>query len=240
MGRSRENKLSLLSTPNFEAFCIYNADFMHFRGEVVNENLFKNFNNGIQKCVFMNQIHSNIAQIYDENYEKDENLRRCDALVCDKKGIALCVLSADCLPLLLWHKSGIILALHSGRVGCFLNILEQSVLKAKELFNKRLNEPKNKDFNFKNEDFALIIAPGICAKNYEISGEVLELAQKNFKPFLEQNHLNLKALVKDEAKKLGITEIKDCAICSFEDERFYSYRRDKTSKRFVSVIYLKA
>ncbi|MFK0408730.1 laccase, partial [Campylobacter coli] len=28
-------------------------------------------------------------------------------------------------------------------------------------------------------------------------------------------------------------------ICSFDDKTFYSYRRDKTLKRFVSVVYLK-
>ncbi|MBJ6740052.1 laccase domain-containing protein, partial [Campylobacter jejuni] len=33
--------------------------------------------------------------------------------------------------------------------------------------------------------------------------------------------------------------IKDCGICSFDDESFFSYRRDKTTKRFVSVVYLK-
>lgn len=275
MAGHRENKLSLLSTPKFEAFCVYNADFMGFRGRVVDENLFKKFNPDISKCVFMQQFHSNIVRVFDEKYEKDENcdknasdeknanykknsndekdetLRRCDGLVCAQKGVALCVLSADCLPLLLYHASGIIIALHSGRAGCFSNILAGGVSKAKELFKMRLNAQESEfssqnsfknalESEFKNEDFTLIIAPGICAQNYEISGEVLDYAKEHFKPFLEQNRLDLKALVKAQAKELGIKDIKDCEICSFEDERFYSYRRDKTPKRFVSVIYLKA
>lgn len=251
MAGHREDKLSLLSTPKFEAFCVYNADFMGFRGRVVEENLFKEFNADISKCVFMQQFHSNIVRVFDESYEKDAHLRECDGLVCAQKGVALCVLSADCLPLLLYHPSGIIIALHSGRAGCFSNILAGGVSKAKELFKMRLNTQESAfssqnlfknalESEFKNEDFTLIIAPGICAQNYEISGEVLDYAKEHFKPFLEQNRLDLKALVKAQAKELGIKDIKDCEICSFEDERFYSYRRDKTPKRFVSVIYLKA
>ncbi|EID8660261.1 laccase domain-containing protein, partial [Campylobacter coli] len=51
--------------------------------------------------------------------------------------------------------------------------------------------------------------------------------------------LDLKALVKFQAQNLGIKNIIDSNICSFDDKTFYSYRRDKTLKRFVSVVYLK-
>ncbi|ECR3049310.1 laccase, partial [Campylobacter coli] len=60
-----------------------------------------------------------------------------------------------------------------------------------------------------------------------------------FKNFLNERKLDLKALVKFQAQNLGIKNIIDSNICSFDDEAFYSYRRDKTSKRFVSVVYLK-
>ncbi len=68
---------------------------------------------------------------------------------------------------------------------------------------------------------------------------VLEFAKKEFKEFVQDNKLDLKALVKFQAQNLGIENIKDCGICSFDDESFFSYRRDKTPKRFVSVVYLK-
>ena len=69
---------------------------------------------------------------------------------------------------------------------------------------------------------------------------VLEFAKKEFKEFVQENKLDLKALVKFQAKNLGIRNIEDCGICSFDDESFFSYRRDKTLKRFVSVIYLRS
>ena len=222
MAGHRANFLSLLDNEKCTAFCAFEADFMSFRGQIVNENIFeKGF---IKKAIFMNQIHSNLVEFYDLNKAKYE----CDGLISDEVGIALCVLSADCLPLLLWHKQGFIAALHSGRKGCFENILAQAVNKIKT---------RNKDI--KNEDFTLLIAPSICQKNYALSGEILALAKEKFNDFVNDNRLDLKGLVRHQALELGIKDIRDCEICSFDDERFFSYRRDKTAQRFVSVIALK-
>lgn len=276
MGASGKNRLSLLENEQVLAFCEFGRDFMGFRGQITGDIFGINF---IKKCVFMEQIHSNLVQIYDAKCDFYE----CDGLVSDKKGIALCVLSADCLPLLLWHKKGFVAALHSGRKGSFENILKNAVGTVKSL-----------DESVKNEDFTLIIAPGICAKNYEISGDILDFVRKNFSEFLEadldfgranfggildanlgeksmlnlsensssnlsknslpnlsknsplnlsenspKNRLNLKALIKKQAENLGIKNVLDAGICTFEDTRFFSYRRDKTKARFVSVVVLK-
>ncbi|TQR29190.1 laccase [Campylobacter sp. MIT 99-7217] len=228
MAGSRAYQLSLLDDERLSAFCVYGQDFMSYRGKIVEGNLFDDFMSGIQKCIFMDQIHSNIVEFIDD-FEINQDLKlSCDGLVSTQKGVALCVLSADCLPVLLWHKKGIIAALHSGRKGCFENILKVAVLGIKKRFK-----------DIKNEDFKLFIAPSICVKNYEISGEVLDHAKKHFNAFLKDNHLDLKALLKAQANELGITDIKDSGICSFDDERFFSYRKNATMQRFVSVIVLK-
>ncbi|HHQ3647981.1 TPA: polyphenol oxidase family protein [Campylobacter jejuni] len=225
MGRSRKNFLSLLENDKVGIFCAFNKDYNVFRAKIHNENLFSHLGfKDIEKCVFMDQIHSHKVIIYDENLK---NLS-CDGLISKEKNIALCVLSADCLPLILYHESGIIAALHSGRKGSFENILKECV---DQITMQNSHLDKNK--------FHLFILPGICAKNYEIDGEILEFAKKEFKEFVQDDKLDLKALVKFQAQNLGIENIKDCGICSFDDESFFSYRRDKTPKRFVSVVYLK-
>lgn len=225
MARSRKNFLSILNDEKISVFCAYDRDYSLFRGQVLEENLFENLGfSGIKKCVFMDQIHSNIVQIYnDELYSF-----RGDGLISDERGVALCVLSADCLPLLLWHKSGVVAALHSGRQGSFENILASCVNMLKKI-NAKL----------KNDDFKLFIMPSICQKHYELGGEVLDYAKEHFHHFLNDKKLDLKALVANQAQNLGINEILDLKICTFEDENFPSYRRDKTNKRFVSVIVLK-
>ncbi|ECR7739405.1 polyphenol oxidase family protein [Campylobacter jejuni] len=225
MGRSGKNFLSLLENDKVGIFCAFDKDYNVFRAKIHNENLFSHLGfKDIEKCVFLNQIHSHKVIIYDENLK---NLS-CDGLISKEKNTALCVLSADCLPLILYHESGIIAALHSGRKGSFENILKECV---DQITMQNSHLDKNK--------FHLFILPGICAKNYEIDGEILEFAKKEFKEFVQDNKLDLKALVKFQAQNLGIENIKDCGICSFDDESFFSYRRDKTPKRFVSVVYLK-
>ncbi|TQR53770.1 polyphenol oxidase family protein [Campylobacter troglodytis] len=222
MAGHRANFLSLLDNEKCTAFCAFEADFMSFRGQIINENIFeKGF---IKKAIFMNQIHSNLVELYEPQKAKYE----CDGLITSEKGVALCVLSADCLPLLLWHKKGFIAALHSGRKGCFENILEKAVLAIKK-----------RDSSLKNDDFTLLIAPSICQKNYALSGEILALAKEKFNDFVNDNRLDLKGLVRHQALNLGIKDIRDCGICSFDDERFFSYRRGDLEKRFVSVIALK-
>ncbi|WP_297194171.1 polyphenol oxidase family protein [uncultured Campylobacter sp.] len=217
-----KNALYLLDNKDCSIFCVYGEDFMPYAAKIVDENLFKDFESGIKTCVFMKQTHSNNVLIYNENVKFYD----CDGLVTDKKHIALCVLSADCLPLILWHKSGFIANLHSGRQGSFDNILKNAIF----LLEKK---------GVKSSELNLFIAPSICFKNYEIAGDVLSYAKTNFNDFVYENKLDLKAIVKDEAEKLGITNIIDSGICTFDDERFFSYRRDKSQQRFVTVAYLK-
>ncbi|MBS4240531.1 laccase [Campylobacter vulpis] len=225
MGRSRKNFISVLETKKVSIFCAYDKDYSEFRAKIWQENLFEHLGfEKIKKCVFMNQIHSNKVEIYDANFHNFS----CDGLITKEKNIALCVLSADCLPLILYHKKGFIAALHSGREGTFKNILKEA-----------LSQFKNLDLTLKNEDFILFILPSICQKNYKLSGTILNYTQKHFAPFLRDDKLDLKTLAKEQARTLGLKNINDLEICSFEDKNLFSYRRNQTKKRFVSVIYLK-
>ncbi|WP_348519078.1 laccase domain-containing protein [Campylobacter sp. CCS1377] len=225
MAGSGKNYLPLLENEQVSVFCAFGEDFSVFKDKILDENLFSKHAVFIEKCVFMNQIHSNKVMFYPDINHANFT---CDGLISSQKNTALCVLSADCLPLLLWHKSGIIAALHSGRQGSFDNILKVALQSIKK---------QNKDIN--SDDFILIIGPGICGKNYEINGEVLQYAKNHFKKFLQDKKLDLKSLVKKQAQNLGIKNIIDCNICTFSDERFFSYRKNQTPKRFVSVIALK-
>lgn len=212
MGRSGENFISLLNNENISIFSVFD-DFSSYKGKIINENLFPKICKNIKKCVFMEQIHSNKVEFLKENNQK----YICDGLISDEKNVALCVLSADCIPLLLYGEK-YIGALHSGRIGSFLNILNEYLKKASENSN-------------------LYIGPGICQEHYEINGELLELCKKDYNIFLKNDKLDLKSLIKTQAKNSSIKTIYDCEICTYENT--FSYRKDKTSKRIVSVIVRK-
>ncbi|WP_139451602.1 peptidoglycan editing factor PgeF [Campylobacter armoricus] len=221
MATNRQNHITLLENNSIKAFIAFDQDYNIFRAKICN-NIFP-WEDSIKKCVFLNQIHSNIIT----HYKKDFHFN-ADGIISDEKNVALCILSADCLPLLLYDdKKKTIAALHSGRKGCFENILKEAVLKMQESFNTQTKNLK------------LIISAGICAKNYEINGEILDYSKENFASFLHENKLDLKALVKFQANNLGIKDIFDINLCTFDDKRFFSYRKDQSQKRIVSVIYLK-
>ncbi|WP_139454195.1 peptidoglycan editing factor PgeF [Campylobacter armoricus] len=221
MATNRQNHITLLENNSIKAFIAFDQDYNIFRAKICN-NIFP-WENSIKKCVFLNQIHSNIITHYNKDFHFN-----ADGIISDEKNVALCILSADCLPLLLYDdKKKTIAALHSGRKGCFENILKEAVLKMQESFNTQTKNLK------------LIISAGICSKNYEINGEILDYSKENFASFLHENKLDLKALVKFQANNLGIKDIFDINLCTFDDKRFFSYRKNQTQKRIVSVIYLK-
>ncbi|WP_281527074.1 laccase domain-containing protein, partial [Campylobacter avium] len=103
-----KNVLYLLDNPQCCVFTAFNEDFAKYANSSTS-NLFAEVDSSIKTCVFMKQIHSNKVLLVDDIHKQYE----CDGLLSFDKNIALCVLSADCLPLVLWHKSGIIAALHS-------------------------------------------------------------------------------------------------------------------------------
>ncbi|AJC86546.1 peptidoglycan editing factor PgeF [Campylobacter sp. RM16704] len=221
MATNRQDHITLLENDFVKAFMAFDRDYNVFRAKI-HGNIFP-WENSITKCVFLDQIHSNIITHYNKDFSFN-----ADGVISNEKSIALCILSADCLPLLLYDdENKAIAALHSGRKGCFENILKEAVLNMQESFNTQTKNLK------------LIISAGICAKNYEISGKILDYSKENFAPFLHENKLNLKALVKFQAKELGIKNIFDINLCTFDDERFFSYRKNQTTKRITSVIYLK-
>jgi len=69
----------------------------------------------------MRQVHGDNIVVVDES--SPETLPDCDAIVTNRRGIALVVMVADCIPLLLFDETkGVAAAVHAGRNGTFLNI----------------------------------------------------------------------------------------------------------------------
>jgi len=48
---------------------------------------------------------------------------------------------------------------------------------------------------------------------------------------------NLKGVASSKLQELGIENVIDCNQCTYENENYHSYRRNKTSKRMIGLIY---
>ena len=107
-----------------------------------------------KKLLLMNQTHSNRVIIIgkrNKNFKKFNS----DALVTKINGIALGVVTADCVPIILYDiKNQTIGCIHAGWKGAFKGIIENTIKKFKKL-------------NSKNKIFASV-GPCMGEKSYEV------------------------------------------------------------------------
>ena len=171
---------------------------------------------GDKKLIFMKQTHSDIVEIVDKNWITKE----CDAMITTDKDIALCVVVADCIPVIFVDEvRGAVGVAHAGRVGSYKNIIKKTMLKMEEEFTCR--------------DIKVIFGPSIKKCCYEVGEEVIEgfeefTSKENGKIYLDLIKLNTQDLNNVEV-------VSTCTCC---DKNYFSYRRDGTFERFCGVVHV--
>ena len=168
--------------------------------------------------VLMHQTHSNkVIEIKKKNLKKKIF---SDAIITKIKGIALCVVTADCVPILLFDpKNKIIGCVHAGWKGAFSGIIKNTVIKMKKYSS--------------NSKIYACIGPCIGFKNYEVDikffNKFIKQSKKNNKYFEKKNNFkklfNLRKFVTDLLLELGV-EIDHVNRDTFKEKNyFFSYRR---------------
>ena len=131
--------------------------------------------------ILMYQTHSNkVIEIKKNNYKKKI---RADAMVTKMRGIALGVVTADCVPILIYdRKNKIIGCIHAGWRGAISGVIKNTILKIRKL-------------NSDNKIYATI-GPCIGKESYEVD-------LKFFKNFVKKSKKNKKFFtIKNRNKKL--------------------------------------
>lgn len=192
------------------------------------------------KFIVAHQTHSSnieiIKELKTQGWESQSSVvKDCDALITDKKGVMLTILTADCVPVLLFDPiQKVVGAVHAGWRGTAEDIVFKTVLKMQESFG---SNPK---------DIIVGIAPSIGACCYEVGEDVAKhffdhrdsFTQKGDKFMLDLPYINkiqlLKAgLIEENIEMSGI-----CTTCEVDD--YFSYRKEQgCSGRFMSMIGLK-
>lgn len=165
-----------------------------------------------------------------------------DALITNVPGIAVGILTADCLPILLADaKHRVIGAIHAGWKGALGGVIESGIETMRTL-------------GAVAEDTVASIGPGIEQCSYEVGGEFrenfLQESGENanyFEASSRDGHFmfDLKGYAKARLLRCGITPINVLAndTC-LEETRFFSYRRatlrgEPAYGRQISAIVLK-
>lgn len=184
----------------------------------------------------MNQTHSNKVVIVDR---KNEHLNRfdCDAIITNIKGLALGVLTADCVPIILFcSATNTIACIHAGWKGAISGIIQNTLV----------------NFNLKNKTIAAV-GPCISVENYEVDKnfhtQFIEKSKKNDAFFKIKNNgkflFDLRAYVNHILDTSGVEIVDNLNLDTFKDsENFYSYRRAQINNeedygRCISAISLK-
>jgi YfiH family protein len=186
-----------------------------------------------------NQTHSDHIKVIQKKESKGwtslkDAIENCDALITDTENVMLSILTADCVPILLYDKRRkVIAAIHAGWKGTKAQIAAKTVQKMIEVFG---SDPK---------DIIAGIAPSIGSCCYEVGEDVAKYFFDSPKAFTKKGEkymLNLPYLNEQQLIGAGLvsTHIEMSHICtSCEVDRFFSYRKEKgCSGRFMSMIGL--
>lgn len=187
------------------------------------------------------QTHSdNVVVINMDNKEKF--LDNTDGCITKEKNIAIPIITADCIPFLLFDSQKRIIAnVHSGWKGTVQRIIEKTV------------KMMIKEFECNPLDLICCVGPSIGKCHFEVKEDVKEIFEKEFKDMLDKNIIsnsnkndsyyidtiliNKLMLVNLGLKESNIIESNICTVCNID--RFHSYRVEKEKAgRNLSLITL--
>jgi len=180
---------------------------------------------------WLQQVHG--IEVHDADRDPLANEPEADAAVTRAAGRVLCVLTADCLPVLLCADDGSAVGIaHAGWRGLAGGVIEAAV--------DRLGVVP-----------ASIIAwlgPAIGAPSYEVGDEVRAAFVENDADSADAfvatrpGHwlCDLYALARRRLAAAGVAAVYGGGFDTFADARFYSYRRDRETGRFASLIWIGA
>ena len=176
---------------------------------------------------WMNQVHSAVVS----SAQVDE-VPTADALVLDARTAdapaGCCVLVADCVPVLLASRDGALTAaVHAGRRGMLDGVVPATI----DFLQRAGAEPA---------DLWAAVGPSICGSCYEVPDDMLALSAQREPACASRTSwgtpgLDVAAGVLAQLERAGVGHISAGQWCTYEDSRFYSYRRDGVTGRLAGV-----
>lgn len=155
-----------------------------------------------------------------------------DASVARQENQVCAVLTADCLPVLLCDRGGtVVAAAHAGWRGLAAGVIEQTVA----------------SMGVAPHELLAWFGPAIGPDAFEVGEEVRTAfvslhpaAAQAFRPSQTGKWLaDLYRLARLRLAECGVNQVYGGDFCTFRDsQRFYSYRRDRTTGRMASLIWL--
>lgn len=175
--------------------------------------------------VWMEQVHSNNVAVVPGPVEAT------DAVVTTRRGLALAVLTADCVPVLLAdHVNGVVAAAHAGRMGARNGIIPRTVAAMVEL-------------GATPTTIQVVLGPAASGRHYEVPAEMAADVEKHLPGSRTRTEkgttgIDVRAGLVRQLMGLGVTHIEADPRCTIEDTDFFSYRREGKTGRQAGLVWL--
>ncbi|MGW1022461.1 peptidoglycan editing factor PgeF [Streptomyces sp. NPDC002577] len=183
--------------------------------------------------VWMNQVHGADVAVVDGPWGTAANpaVASVDAIVTARRGLALAVLTADCVPVLLADPvAGIAAAAHAGRPGMVAGVVPATVAAMVRLGA----EPHR---------ITVRTGPTVCGRCYEVPDAMrAEVAAVEPAAYAETSWgtpaVDVAAGVHAQLERLGVRDREQAPVCTLESGDHFSYRRDRTTGRLAGYVWL--
>ncbi len=187
--------------------------------------------------VSLNQIHSN--KVYKISNIPKKRLTG-DAMITNKRNIAISILTADCAPILIIEKKQkFVGAIHAGWKGAFKGVVKKTI----QLLKKN---------GCSEKDMIACIGPCIKKNSYEVKNDFLKLFKdknkKNINFFIfkkKKIYFDLSGYIKSQFYENGVKKIDIIRKDTYAlENNFFSSRRSKKNNhndygRNISAIMIK-
>jgi len=174
---------------------------------------------GAPRLSFVHQVHGGEVHRITDGDGREPSPRerpRMDGQATDQRDVALCALTADCLPIALAGVGAgrVVAMLHAGWRGLATGVIAAGVAAVRELGG--------------DGELSAAIGPGAGACCYE-TGEEVHAAFAGIGEAHHGRNLDLKAVARHQLRDAGVAHVSDirlCTICS-DPGLLFSHRRDR-------------
>ncbi|OEV09556.1 laccase [Streptomyces nanshensis] len=183
------------------------------------------------RVVWMHQVHGCDVALVGRPFGDDAP--PLDAVVTQRPGLALAVLTADCTPVLLADpEAGVAGAAHAGRPGLVAGVVPALV----ERMRERGALP---------ERMVARTGPAVCGECYEVPAEMREsvaavVPEAHATTSWGTPSVDVAAGVRAQLEACGVTTLEQSEVCTMESEDHFSYRRENVTGRLASYVWLEA
>lgn len=188
----------------------------------------------LKNFIFTDQVHSNnLAYVNREDLKGnffENKINETDGLITDDKYVFLATKYADCMPIIAYDPiKNVVGIAHSGWRGTLIDMPKLLIIKMIDQFGS------------KPENIFVSIGPSIGPESFEVNIDVAEKFYIKFGgKFIIQKEekflINLWSIAEEQINEAGVRNIEISMIDTYKYSKyFYSYRKEKTNKRFAVI-----